>query len=144
MAVQNNTLGYMVIGGSEGQLRGIALVINSEGKPVYYRYTGLIRPQKLECILYGDSWNAHFKQEIILQSILEVLETPNLWICHDNEILEHMYSLSKIKTVLLEEFSYSPVYAAGSVVSTEDSGVFLLQEVAGKSPYRATFPKNIP
>ena len=143
MASQNNTIGYMVIEGSEGQLRGIALVTDNEGKPVDYRYTGLISPKKLEEILYGDSWNTYFKQEVILQSILEVVNVPDVWICQDREILEPVYSISKVKTVLLEEFHYAPVYAAGSVVSTEESGVFLIHVAAGKRPYKATFPKDI-
>lgn len=141
MASQN-TLGYLVIDGAEAQLRGIALITDSRGIPIDFRYTDLIRPKKLERILYGDAWNTYFKQEIILESILEAVEAPSIWICQDNELLNPLRTLSKVKTVLLEESPHVPLDAPGSMENTADPGVFLLQADPHGSPLRAEFPES--
>jgi hypothetical protein len=139
MASQN-TLGYLVIEGAEAQLRGIALITDSRGIPLDFRYTDLIRPKKLERILYGNAWNTYFKQEIILESILEAVETPSIWICQDNEILAPLRDISKVKTVLLEESPHVPLDAPGSMENTADPGVVLLQADPHGNPLRAEFP----
>ena len=143
MAAQNNTLGYMVIEGSEGQLRGIALITDDRGIPVDFRYTDLIRPKKLERILYGDSWNTYFKQEVILESILDVIEAPQIWLCTDSEILNPLRQLSKAKTVLLEESPHVPLDAPGSIENTADPGVFLIQATPHGNPLMAEFPDGV-
>lgn len=143
MASQNNTLGYMVIEGSEGQLRGIALVTDDRGIPVDFRYTDLVRPKKLERILYGDSWNTYFKQEVILESILDVIETPQIWLCNDYDILNPLRQLSKAKTVLLEESPHVPLDAPGSIENSAEPGVFLIQADPHGNPLRAEFPDGV-
>ncbi|MBQ7154106.1 MAG: hypothetical protein IJR85_00930 [Synergistaceae bacterium] len=141
MAAQN-TLGFMTVEGSEGQLRGIALITDARGIPIDFRYTDLVRPKKLERILYGDSWNTYFKQEIILESVLEAVEAPSIWICQDNEILSALRNLSKVKTVLLEESPHVPLEGPGSMENTADPGVFLLQADPHGNPLRAEFPEG--
>ncbi len=143
MASQNNTLGYMVIEGSDSQLRGIALITDNRGIPVDFRYTDLIRPKKLERILYGDSWSAYFKQEVILESIIDVIESPQLWLCTDPEILTPLRQLSKAKTVLLEESPHVPLDAPGSIENTADPGAFLIQADPHGNPLRAEFPDGV-
>ena len=133
----------MVIEGSEGQLRGIALVTDNRGIPVDFRYTDLIRPKKLERILYGDSWNTYFKQEVILESILDVIETPQIWLCTDPEILTPIRQLSKAKTVLLEESPHVPLDAPGSIENTADPGVLLIQAAPHGNPLMAEFPEGV-
>ncbi len=142
MASQNNSLGYMVIEGEDGQLRGIALITDARGIPVDFRYTDLIRPAKLERILYGDSWNTYFKEEIILESILEAVEAPSLWICNDSDILSPLRNLSKVKTVLLDESPHVPLDAAGTIENTADPGVFLIQADRNGAPLMAEFPEG--
>ena len=143
MASQNNTLGYMVIEGGEGQLRGIALVVDARGIPIDFRYTDLIRPKKLERILYGDSWDTYFKQEIILESLLDAIEAPALWICQDSDILSSLRELSKVRTVLLEESPHVPLDAAGSIENTAEPGAFLIQADPHGNPLRAEFPDGV-
>ena len=143
MASQNNTLGYMVIEGSEGQLRGIALITDDRGIPVDFRYTDLVRPKKLERILYGDSWNTYFKQEVILESILDVIEAPQIWLCNDYDILNPLRQLSKAKTVLLEESPHVPLDAPGSIENSAEPGVFLIQADPHGNPLRAEFPDGV-
>lgn len=140
----NNSLGYMVIDGSETQLRGIALITDSRGIPIDFRYTDIIRPKKIERILYGDSWETYFKQEIIPESILDAVEeTPQLWICSDSDLLVPLRSLSKVKTVLLEESPHVPLDAPGTIENTADPGVFLIQADPHGNPLRAEFPSGV-
>ena len=143
MASQNNLLGYMVIEGTEGQLRGIALVTDSRGIPSDFRYTDLIRPKKLERILYGASWDTYFKQEIIPESILDVIEAPQIWICNDSDLLLPLRELSKAKTVMLEESPHVPLDAAGTIENMAEPGVYLIQADPHGNPLRAEFPEGV-
>ena len=144
MASQNNLLGYIVIEGGEGQLRGIAIITDNRGIAVDFRYTDLIRPKKLERILYGDSWNTYIKQEVILESIVDAVEeTPQLWICNDREILTPLRELSKVKTVLLEESPHVPLDAPGSMENTAEPGAYQIQADPHGNPLRAEFPDGV-
>ena len=143
MASQNNLLGYIVIQGGEGQLRGIALVTDSRGIPADFRYTDLIRPKKLERILYGDAFDRYVKEELILESLLEAVNPePQLWICNDSDILNPLRELSKVKTVLLEESPHVPLDAPGSIENMAEPGVYLIQAEAHGNPLRAEFPEG--
>ncbi len=143
MASQNNSLGYMVIEGGEGQLRGIALVTDARGVPADFRYTDLIRPKKLERILYGNSFDTYVKEELILESLLESMETdPQLWICSDKDILTPLRNASRTKTVLLGESTHAPLDAEGSIENTTEPRVFLIQTEANGAPLRAEFAEG--
>ena len=43
MASTNNSLGYVVVEGAEGQFRGASLVVDARGIPMDFRYTAPIR-----------------------------------------------------------------------------------------------------
>ena len=144
MASQNNLLGYIVIEGGEGQLRGIALVTDSRGIPSDFKYTDLIRPKKLERILYGDAFETFIKEELILESLLEAVNPePTLWICNDSEILSPLHELSKVKTVLLEESPHVPLDAPGSLENLAEPGAYLIQADPHGNPLRAEFPEGV-
>lgn len=144
MASQNNLLGYIVIQGGEGQLRGISLVTDTRGIPVDFRYTDLIRPKKLERILYGDAFDTYVKQELILESLLEAVSTePSLWICNDSEILAPLREISKVNAVLLEESPHVPLDAPGSIENTAEPGAYLIQADPHGNPLRAEFPDEV-
>lgn len=143
MASQNNSLGYMVIEGAEGQLRGIAMITDARGIPLDFRYTDPVRPKKLERILYGDSFDTYVKEELILESLLDAVEVePQIWICSDADILDPLKKASKAKTVMLEESPHVPLDAAGHVENTSDPGVFLIQADENGAPLRAEFPSG--
>ena len=143
MASQNNSVGYMVIEGTEGQLRGIALVTDARGIPLDFRYTDLIRPNKLERILYGDSFDTYVKEELILESLIDSMETdPQLWICNDKDILTPLRTISRTKTVLLEDSAHAPLDAAGNIENTSDPRVFLIQTGVNGAPFRAEFSEG--
>ena len=144
MASQNNLLGYIVIQGGEGQLRGITLVTDARGIPADFRYTDIIRPKKLERILYGNAFDTYVKEELILESLLEAVNPePTLWICNDSEILSPLRELSKVKTVLLEESPHVPLDAPGSLENLAEPGAYLIQADPHGNPLRAEFPEGV-
>ena len=143
MASQNNSLGYMIIEGSEIQIRGGALITDLKGFPIDFSRTDPLRPEQLARILYGDSFGKYAKEKLILESLLDSMEIePQLWICNDKDILTPLKSKSKIKTVLLEDSAHVPLDSAGHIETTADPGVFFIQASMNGNPLRAEFPDN--
>ncbi|MBQ7593474.1 MAG: hypothetical protein IJU48_03850 [Synergistaceae bacterium] len=137
----NNLLGYILIEGTETQLRGATLITDAKGFPEDFTRTEPFRPDQLARILYGNSFGKYAKESLILESLLDAVEKqPQLWICNDSEILTPLHEKSRIKTVLLEESPHVPLDAAGHIETTADPGVFLLQVEANGAPLRAEFP----
>ena len=143
MASQNNSLGYMIIEGSEIQIRGGALITDIKGFPLDFSRTDPLRPEHLARILYGDSFGKYAKEKLILESLLDSMELePQLWICNDKDILTPLRANSKIKTVLLEESPHVPLDAAGHIETMSEPGVYLIQVSMNGNPLRAEFPDN--
>ena len=141
MASQNNSLGYIVIEGSETLIRGAALITDAKGFPLDFARTEPLRPDHLARILYGESFGKYAKEKLILESLLDAVEIqPQLWICLDSGLLEPLKINSKVKSVFLEESPHVPLDAAGHIETTADPGVFLIQIEQNGAPYRAEFP----
>ena len=143
MASQNNTLGYIIIQGSEIQVRGAALITDAKGFPLHFVRTDPLRPETLERILFGNSFGKYAKEKLILENLLDAMEIdPQLWICNDSDLITPLRDKSKIKTVFLEESPHVSLEAAGSIETTADPGVFLIQAISTGAPLRAEFPDN--
>lgn len=140
----NNALGYIIIDGTETQIRGAALVTDAKGFPVDFVRTEPMRPDQLSRILYGDSFGKYAKEKLILESLLDTVENdPQIWICNDPDILAPLRDYSRIKSVLLEESPHAPLDAAGHIETTADPGVLLIQANANGAPFRAEFPDGV-
>ncbi len=140
----NNALGYIIIDGTDSLIRGAALVTDAKGFPVDFVRTDPLRPDQLSRILYGESFGKYAKEKLVLESLLDALETdPQLWICNDADILAPLREKSRIKSVLLEESPHVPLDAAGHIETTADPGVFLIQANTNGAPFRAEFPAGI-
>ena len=143
MPAQNNFLGYMLIEGSENSLRGVALITDTRGIPKEFVRTDTLRPEALDRILYGESFNAYAKQSLILENLLDAVgNDPQLWICNDEEILEPLRSVSRIKTVMLEESPHVPLDAPGHIETSAEPNVYLIQAYRNGAPLRAEFPNE--
>ena len=137
----NNLLGYILIEGTETQLRGAALITDAKGFPEDFTRTEPLRPDQLARILYGEAFTKYAKESLILESLLDAVEKqPQVWICNDSEILQPLHEKSRLKTVLLEESPHVPLDAAGHIETTAEPGVFLLQVEPNGAPLRAEFP----
>ncbi|MBQ3402119.1 MAG: hypothetical protein IJG65_01930 [Synergistaceae bacterium] len=144
MASPNNTLGYIVIDGTETQIRGAALITDAKGFPLDFTRTDPLRPDQLSRILYGEAFGKYAKEKLILESLLDAVETdPQLWICNDPDILSPLREKSRVKTVMLEESPHVPLDAKGHIETTADPGVFLIQANENGAPMRAEFPGGI-
>ena len=140
----NNTLGYIIVDGNDSLIRGAALVTDAKGFPVDFVRSEPLRPDQLSRILYGDSFGKYAKEKLVLESLLDAVETdPQLWICNDPDILEPLRVNSRIKSVLLEESPHVPLEAAGHIETTADPGVFLIQANTNGAPFRAEFPGGV-
>ena len=143
MASQNNSLGYIIVEGSEIQIRGGTLITDVKGFQLDFSRTDPLRPEHLARILYGDSFGKYAKEKLILESLIDSMELePQLWICNDKDILTPLKLRTKIKTVLLEESPHVPLDSAGHIETTADPGVFLIQVSMNGNPLRAEFPDN--
>ncbi|MBQ9905018.1 MAG: hypothetical protein IJM47_09580 [Synergistaceae bacterium] len=140
----NNTLGYVVIDGSETVIRGAALITDMKGFPVDFVRSEPLRPDQISKILYGESFGKYAKEKLVLESLIDAVESdPQLWICNDSDILTPLRNNSRVKSVLLEESPHVPLDAAGHVEATADPGVFLIQAEPNGNPLRAQFPAGV-
>ena len=136
----NSGLGYIVIDGNEGLIRGALLVVDVRGIPLDFRYTDYIRPTKLERILYGNALDTYLKQELILQSLLDAVEVdPQLWICNDMNLLNPLKDTGHVKAVLISPSTRQPLDSIGSIESTSEPNVFYLQADGVSAPLRLVF-----
>ena len=143
MASQVNSLGYMIIEGSESMIRGAALVTDAKGFPLDFARTEPLRPDHLARILYGESFGKYAKEKLILESLLDAVEIqPQLWICSDKDLLAPLKANSKTVTVLLDESPHVPLDAPGHIETTADPGVFMIQAEPNGAPLRAEFSEN--
>ena len=140
MASQN-LLGYIVIEGTEGQMRGAALAADMRGIPVDFIYTDPVRPTRLERIMLGNSMDTYLKEELMLEALLEGIgENPQIWICNDADLLDPLKTTGRVKAVLLSESPQAPLEAKGQLESTSDPGVFVLQAAEKGAPVMIEFP----
>ena len=144
MALSNNSLGYLIVEGQDGQFRGASLVVDLRGIPMDFRYTDPIRPTRLERILYGSALDVYLREELILQSLIGAAEAkPQLWICSDGDLLNPLKLTSKSKAVCLTPSNHAPLEAAGSVEPTGEPEVVFIQADSVSAPLRATFPSGV-
>ncbi len=135
------SLGYMIIDGADGQIRGASLVVDFRGVPMDFRYTDPIRPTRLERILYGNALDVYLREELILQSLLNAVEArPNLWICSDEDLLSPLKNIGKVKAALITSSTHAPLDAVGHTESTSEAGTIFLQADSISAPLRVTFP----
>ena len=134
------SLGYMTIDGADGEIRGASLVVDFRGVPMDFRYTDPIRPTKLERILYGNALDVYLREELILQSLLNAVETrPSLWICGDLDLLQPLRNVGKVRAAYLTHSAHAPLDAVGHTESAGEAGSFLLQADAISAPLRIVF-----
>ena len=140
---QNKYLGYMMIEGNDSSVRGVALITDTRGIPKEFVRTDPLRPETLDRILYGESFGLYAKQHLILENLLDAVgNDPQLWICNDEEILDPLREVSRIKTVMLEESPHVPLDAAGHIETSAEPDVYLIQAYVNGAPLRAEFPEG--
>ena len=120
------TIGFLGIYRFEegAAIRGAILITDTETKPLEFRVTGPVRPQKFQEILYGGLLNEHISVELIGLPLLSALQQkPNLIIVRDILFLE-INTKQEIPTVLMlkEDESLLKRGASSKPLNPEDSG----------------------
>jgi hypothetical protein len=136
------TAGYMVVEEKDGLYLGAALVVDSRGVPVDFRYTEPLRPTKIERILYGGALEVYLREDVIVKSLAEAVEAkPAIWIVRDPELLAAVRRHGKVLAASLEGTSNSPLDRVGQV-EMQGELEFLLQVDPISSPLRVTVTKD--
>jgi hypothetical protein len=84
------TIGFLGIYRFEERaaIRGAMLVTDTETKPLEFRVTQPVRPQKFQEILYGELLDEHVSVELIGLPLVDAVEQkPNLIIIRDGLLL---------------------------------------------------------
>jgi hypothetical protein len=144
LAEKKFLLGYLTIEAKENYFRGAALVTDSRGIPMDFRYTEPVRPTRLERILYGGALDIYLREEVILENLLGAVEThPSMWLVDDSELICPVQKLAKIPAVAVETSSRSPLEQSGKYEPTTEDGVFIFQADNISAPLRLTLsPEN--
>jgi len=143
VAVDNNSLAYIVVEAEEGSFRGAVLTSDLRGIPVDFRYSEPIRPTKLEKILYGNALEVYIKEELLLESLISAMEVrPALWICKEQNLLVPLRTITKGKVIVLMSSNHHPLDSAGDFGSTGESGVYFVQADSVSAPLRVVFYSN--
>jgi hypothetical protein len=120
------TIGFLGIYRFEegAAIRGAILITDTETKPLEFRVTESVRPQKFQEILYGELLNEHISVELIGLPLLSALQQkPNLIIVRDLLFLE-INTKQEIPTVLMLKED-EPLFKRGAStkpLNPEDSG----------------------
>ncbi|MCR5347251.1 MAG: hypothetical protein K6E38_05680 [Fretibacterium sp.] len=139
----SNSLGYIIVDGVEGQIRGASLVVDFRGIPLDFRYTDPIRPSRLERVLYGSALDTYLREDLVLQSLLGAVEVkPQLWLCNDLDLLVPLRETGKVRAAFLASSSHAPLEAVGNIESAAEPNAVLLQADAVSAPLRVAFPPN--
>ena len=79
-----NNLGFLTILQEPAGLVGGYLVTNHWGRPLEFRLTNAIQPNRVQHILYGETLNSYLCGELIGKTLLEKSASPAAWIITDH------------------------------------------------------------
>lgn len=79
-----NNLGFLTILQEPAGTVGGYLVTNLWGRPLEFRLTNAIQPNRVQHILYGDTLDSYLCGELIGKTLLEKSATPATWIITDH------------------------------------------------------------
>lgn len=130
-------LGYLTIDARDNYFRGAALVTDFRGIPSDFRYTDPVKPTRLERILYGGALDIYLREEVILENLLNAVETrPSIWLVDDEDLIRPVQKLAKLPVVAVEASQRSPLDQSGQFEPTAEHGVFIFQADNISAPLR--------
>ncbi|MDR1482639.1 MAG: hypothetical protein LBI74_08450 [Synergistaceae bacterium] len=136
-------LGYLTVEARGNYFRGAALVTDFRGIPTDFRYTEPVQPTKLERILYGGALDVYLREEVILDNLLDAVETrPVLWLVNAADLMLPVQKLSRLPAMLVESSNRSPLDASGLFEPTTEQCVFIFQADNISAPLRMTVPDD--
>jgi len=79
-----NNLGFLTILQEPAGTLGGYLVTNLWGRPLEFRLTSAVQPNRVQHILYGDTLNQYLCGELIGKTLIDKSATPAQWIITDH------------------------------------------------------------
>jgi hypothetical protein len=115
---------------------GGAMVTDNKGLPLEFRYTEPIQPTKIQQVLYGQVLSRYIKNEVILETLLNSLESSfSVLLVNDEAFLE--YASDKFAVIRLADTQSPPLSQLGDTTVLSASEL-LLQVAPANSPVRLT------
>ena len=85
-ASPGQNLGFLSVFPEAGGFVGGYLVTNPWGRPLEFRLTSAVQPNKVQQILYGDTLPAYVCGELIGKTLVEKTATPVQWVVTDTPV----------------------------------------------------------
>jgi hypothetical protein len=79
-------IGFLSVLHEPGGYVGGYLVTNAWGRPLEFRLTSAVQPNRLQQILYGETLPAHVCGELIGKTLIEKTAVPAAWVVTDNAL----------------------------------------------------------
>lgn len=79
-----NNLGFLSVYQEQGGYVGGYLVTNAWGRPLEFRLSSAVQPNKVQTILYGDTLQSYLCGEVIGKTLIDKATTPVQWVLVDN------------------------------------------------------------
>lgn len=125
------TLGFLTVLEDPGGYLGGYLVTNSWGRPLEFRLTTAVQPNRVQQILYGDTLGEYVHADLIGKTLVEKTATLPLLIVTDTPAVLPLRSRLDIPVIALAPGPAAPV-----------AGALALAHAPGSTPllYPAAFP----
>jgi hypothetical protein len=81
-----NNLGFLSVSQETGGFVGGYLVTNAWGRPLEFRLSSAVQPNKVQQILYGESLPRYLCGELIGKTLIDKTPTPVGWVIVDNPL----------------------------------------------------------
>jgi hypothetical protein len=79
-----SNLGFLSVHQEPNGFAGGYLVTNSWGRPLEFRLSSAVQPNKVQTILYGDTLQSYLCGEVIGKTLIDKTTTPVQWVLVDN------------------------------------------------------------
>jgi len=131
-----NSVGYLLsLAVADNVFMGGAMVTDSYGLPLEFRYTEPVRATKLQRVLYGDVLETYIHTDVILANLLERLEQkPPLFLVSDSAFLSALDRRGRTVAWLAETHG-TPLKEHGTIQDISATE-FLVQLESATAPAR--------
>lgn len=137
MGVSSTKIAYIACEKDEkGAYTGAVLVTDARGMPLDFRYTDPVKPTRIQEILYGHALQNHLIHDVIIATLLTVLEVkPGLYICQ-RALLEGGMD----KFFALERTEIPPLDSIGASRAGSAEDELFIQLLEMSPPHRLIAP----
>ncbi len=143
MAAAKTTVGYVLsMAVADNVFMGGAMVTDTQGLPLEFRYTEPVRATKLQRVLYGDVLERYIHGDVVAANLISRLEQkPELFLVGDTALLPALAASGKKAALLMPtRLPALKEWGAEQVVADDE---LLLQVSETGSPLRVRFATDV-